>query len=85
MATIFPAVFELPLRNQSLLFGFLEPVGIEALRARLDRNDVADLRQVCRSVRARLRSAASGPSHPILTDDRAPIEQLTDDMMHRRR
>jgi spermidine synthase len=85
MATVFPSVFELPLRNQRLLFGFPQPVGIEALRARLDRNEVADLHQVFRTVRARLRDGAAEPGDSVLTDDRAPIEQLTDQMMKRQR
>ncbi len=85
MATVFPSVFELPLRNQRLLFGFPQPVGIEALRARLDRNEVADLREVCQTVRARLRDGGPGPGDSVLTDDRAPIEQLTDQMMKRAR
>ena len=85
MATVLPSVFELPLRNQRLLFGFPRPVGIEALRARLDRNEVADLHQVCRTVRARLRDGAAEPGDSVLTDDRAPIEQLTDQMIRRQR
>ena len=83
MATVFPSVFELPLRNQRLLFGLSQPVGVEALRARLDCHAIADLREVCQSVRVRLRAGTPGPGDSVLTDDRAPIEQLTDQMMKR--
>lgn len=79
-----PSVVELPLRNQRLLYGFPRPVGIETLRARLDCSDVAGLREVCRSIRARLRDGAAAPGDAVLTDDWAPIEQLTDQMMKRR-
>jgi spermidine synthase len=85
MAQVFPSVFELPLRNQRLLFGLLQPVDVEVLRSRLDGNEVADLAEVSRAIRSRLRSAMHGTDDPILTDDHAPIERLTDDMVKRTR
>jgi hypothetical protein len=72
IATVFSSVFELPLRNQRLLFGFPRPVSLEALRMRLDRSEVADLREVSRTVRARLRAGDPGTGDEILTDDLAP-------------
>jgi spermidine synthase len=85
MATVFPSVFELPLRNQRLLFGFAARVDLQALRSRLDVTDIAGLGDVLRTARARLRDASHSADDPILTDDWAPIEQLTDRMMKRRR
>ena len=84
MATVFPSVFELPLRNQRLLFGFAARVDLQALRSRLDDTDIAGLGDVLRTARARLRDATHSADAPILTDDWAPIEQLTDRMMKRR-
>ncbi len=85
MATAFPAVFELPLRNQRILFGLREPVDVAGLRRRLDAADVPELGDVIRAARARLRPAVGRPGGTqVLTDDRAPVERLTNAMLARR-
>jgi hypothetical protein len=85
MRAVFPSVYELPLRDQRLLYAFPEAVTIDALRLRLDAAAPADLQDVIRTVRTRLRSAEYGAGDPVMTDDHAPIDRLTDQMLQRQR
>jgi hypothetical protein len=84
LETVFPTVLELPLAEESVLIAFREPVPLEMVRARLGSAELpGELAPVARGATAALRSASAG-SGTVLTDDRAPVEPLTHQMILRR-
>jgi spermidine synthase len=85
MASVFPSVFEVPLTHSRILLGFREEVDLGGLRARLTVNTIDELRAVRRTARNWLRRAPLGPAESILTDDWAPVEHLTQEMLERHR
>ena len=79
----FPTVLELPLAEERVLIAFREEVPPDTVRALLSDPDLPDeLRPVARLATLTLRPA--GPGDGVLTDDRAPVEQLTHEMIARR-
>jgi spermidine synthase len=85
LASVFPSVFEVPLTHHRILLAFREGVALEDLRARLNVNAIDGLQGVRQTARNRLRRALLGPAESILTDDRAPVERLTQEMLARYR
>jgi spermidine synthase len=85
LASVFPSVFEVPLTHNRILLGFREGVDLEELRARLNVKATDGLQGVRQTARNRLRRALLGPAESILTDDRAPVERLTQEMLARYR
>jgi hypothetical protein len=80
MATIFPSVYRWPAgRFNDIVVGFDEAVSPEQLRRRLAQAPGA-LAGIARDAE---RLAAVGPASDPLTDDEAPVEWLTDQMIVR--
>jgi spermidine synthase len=82
--TIFPAVFEYRLEEESVLVAFRQPITPAALRSRLA---AADLPRELRPMAWKATSAlqpATAAAGVVFTDDRAPVEQLTHQMILRR-
>jgi predicted membrane-bound spermidine synthase len=83
MARVFPTVLEFPLAEERVLLGFRRTVALERLVARLSRSDLPEeIRPVAREATLALRSVSGGGE--VLVDDRAPVEQLTHEMLERR-
>ena len=83
LADVFPTVLELPLAEERVLLAFREETAPDAVRALLSDPDLPDeLRPIARQATLTLRPAIPGPV--ALTDDRAPVEQLTHEMITRR-
>jgi hypothetical protein len=84
LETVFPTVLEVPAPEASVLFAFREPTRPEAVRARLDGPDLpGELAPVAGRAAAALSITARGRGI-VLTDDRAPVEPLTREMIVRR-
>ena len=84
LGKVLPTVFEVPLAEENVLIAFADETAPDRLRARLSNPDLpAELQPVARVVAGTLRLAA--PGHGVaLTDDRAPVEPLTHEMIVRR-
>lgn len=84
LATVFPTVLELQVEEERVLIAFREPTSLDAVRALLTSPELpGQLHPVARKTAAGLRrSVSSGVI--ILTDDRAPVEPLTHQMIIRR-
>jgi spermidine synthase len=86
MASVFPSVYEMPLPDNRILFGFRESVSLESLRGRLARANAGNaLGSVCQEAVNSLRPIVPAPSCPIFTDDHAPVERITHAMVERYR
>ncbi len=84
LADVFPTVLEFPLAEERVLLAFPGKVAPEQVRALLSGPGVPDeLRGVAREAMTALQPAAPGRG-AVLTDDRAPVEQLTHEMIARR-
>ena len=84
LADVFPTVLELPLAEERVLVAFPVRVAPERVRSLLSNPDVPDeLRGVAREAMTALQPAAPGHG-AVLSDDRAPVEQLTHEMIARR-
>ena len=81
MRSVFSSVYEMPLRDQRVLFGFREALTIDIVKSRLDRGTPPDLQPVMRNISDRIRRLGDVDGGPVLTDDHAPIEGLTDQML----
>jgi len=78
--SVFASVFELPLAEERVLFAFPEAVEIGRVRAALLQPGLpAELALVARRAAGELRPATAGG--PLLTDDHAPVERLTHEMI----
>ncbi len=76
MTTVFPSVYAMPLGGNTLLLATAERTELAALRTRLDGVSVAALRRLAGSMRDSLQ-VLPGDGLPPLTDDHAPVEQMT--------
>jgi SAM-dependent methyltransferase len=84
LAGVFPTVLEFPLAEERVLLAFREPVGPDRVRASLSSPDLPDeLRPIALEAERVLRPAPAGLG-VVLTDDRAPVEPLTHEMITRR-
>jgi hypothetical protein len=84
LASVFPTVFELQVEEERALVAFREPISPDAVRTLLASPELpGGLQEVARGTTAALRISAPGGA-TILTDDRAPVEQLTRRMIVRR-
>ena len=84
LASVFPTVFELQVEEERVLIAFREPTSPDAVRALLASPELpGGLQEVARGTAAALRVSAPGGA-AVLTDDRAPVEQLTHRMIVRR-
>jgi len=82
LADVFPTVLEFPLAEERVLIAFREETPPDAVRARLsDPALPGELRPIARQAMLALRPAV--PGRVVLTDDRAPVEQLTHEMLER--
>ena len=82
LADVFPTVLEFPLAEERVLIAFREETPPDAVRARLSDPALPDeLRPIARQAMLALRPAV--PGRVVLTDDRAPVEQLTHEMLVR--
>jgi hypothetical protein len=84
LETVFPTVLEVPAPEASVLFAFREPPRPDVVRARLEGPDLpGELAPVAVRVAAALSTTPRGRGI-VLTDDRAPVEPLTREMIVRR-
>ena len=84
LATVFPTVLELQVEEERVLIAFREPTSLDAVRALLTSPELpGELQPVARETAAALRRSVPGGAI-ILTDDRAPVEPLTHQMIMRR-
>ena len=84
LATVFPTVLELQVEEERVLIAFREPTSLDAVRALLASPELpGELQPVARGTAAALRRSVPGGAN-VLTDDRAPVEPLTRQMIMRR-
>ncbi len=84
LATVFPTVLELQVEEERVLIAFREPTSLDAVRALLTSPALpGELQSVARKTASALRRSVPGGAI-ILTDDRAPVEPLTRQMIMRR-
>jgi spermidine synthase len=76
MTTAFPSVYAMELGGNTLLLATAEATDLAALRTRLDGVSSAQLRRLARSMRDSLQ-VLPADGLPPLTDDHAPVEQMT--------
>ena len=76
MRAVFPSVYAMELGGNTLLLATAEATELQALRRRLDAVSGAELRPLARSMRDSLQ-ALPADGLPPLTDDHAPVEQMT--------
>ena len=76
MTTVFPSVYAMELGNNTLLLATADMSELAALRQRLDAVSVAELRHLARAMRDSLQMLPAD-GLPPLTDDHAPVEQMT--------
>jgi hypothetical protein len=81
LARVFPSVY-VRTRNEMnhLLLAFAEPRSLSDVRAKLAAAPPA-VSDLAREVSRNVRSSSYGPAATVLTDDRAPVEELTGRMM----
>ena len=76
MASVFPSVYAMPFSGNTVLVATADATELGALRARLAAVGVAELRPLAASMRDLLQ-VVPADGLPPLSDDRAPIEQMT--------
>jgi spermidine synthase len=76
MASVFPSVYAMPFSGNTVLVATGNRTELEGLRERLAAVSVESLRPFARSMRTALRTVEPDGLAP-LTDDHAPIEQMT--------
>jgi len=76
MASVFPSVYAMPFSGNTVLVATGQPTELAALRARLGAVAVEDLRPLAESMRDTLQ-VLPPDGLPPLTDDHAPVEQMT--------
>jgi len=76
MASVFPSVYAMPFSGNTVLVATADATELGALRARLAAVGVAELRPLAASMRDLLQ-VLPADDLPPLSDDRAPIEQMT--------
>jgi len=76
MSSVFPSVFAMPLVSNTILVATAERTELETLRKRLERVSVGALQPLADSMRESIEPLAAD-GLPPLTDDRAPVEQMT--------
>jgi spermidine synthase len=84
LAKMFPTVLELQVEEARVLIAFREPTSPDAVRALLASPELpGELEPVARETAAALRKSVPGGAN-VLTDDRAPVDPLTHQMIMRR-
>ena len=76
MASVFPSVYAMPFSGNTVLVSTAHATYLAALRARLDGVSVEALRPLAEAMRDTLQ-VLSPDDRPPLTDDHAPVEQMT--------
>jgi spermidine synthase len=84
LGRVFPTVLEVPLAEEEVLIAFREAVTLDRVRSALSETALPEeLRRVAQQTLASVRPAVAGDGL-VLTDDRAPVEPLTHQMILRR-
>ena len=76
MASVFPSVWAMPFSGNTVLVATAHPTELSALRRRLEDVPIEALRPFAATMRATLQ-ALPPDDRPPLTDDHAPVEQMT--------
>ena len=80
-AEVFPSVYviDVPGSFNSIVYATNQPTSLENLRANLNTMPAAPLRAIAERALAHVRPLH--PEAPVFTDDRAPVERLTNEIM----